>query len=448
MSRAVFVGLLLMVSFVVRAAEPADPVMTLSRSACFGTCPDYRVEIHGNGEVTYQGDGFVLIPGTHHWHIDPAAVAKLLELFQRADYFNLKDRYEINASDLATFETSLTVGGRHKSILDYGGSGMLGNAFASTSLGGGEDPHMPPIVTEIEHAIDEAAGTATWVSGDAQTMDRLRAIKWNFRSKQGGEALLMLAADCNITLARDFILAGAPVAVLGKGWVRGPAIALAARCNDVDLTRLFVSKGALNQPDAAEDFLWASVNSGYPEMVAIALKYHPHVNIRNEDGEPLISHAASAYVMSEQSAAGFDSARVVEMLIRRGANPNARDKQGNTPLFEANEAAVARALIAAGANPNSRNTLGRTPLFERYFDEVKKVLIESGADVNARDKKDFTALECVTSEDAVLMLLAAGAHLPDDPARLRALTEEARKQKWTKVLTLIEPKQGRGQSDE
>src|SRR4051812_10058645 len=158
MSRAVFVGLLLIASFVVRAAEPAGTIMTLSRSACFGTCPDYRVEIHGNGEVTYQGNGFVLIPGTHHWHIDPEAVAKLLELFQRADYFNLKDRYEINASDLATFETSLTVGGRRKSILDYGGSGMLGNAFASTSSGG-EDPHMPPIVTEIENAMDEAAGT-------------------------------------------------------------------------------------------------------------------------------------------------------------------------------------------------------------------------------------------------------------------------------------------------
>jgi len=65
------------------------------------------------------------------------------------------------------------------------------------------------------------------------------------------------------------------------------------------------------------------------------------IAVRNEDGEPLISHAASAYVMSEQSAAGFDSARVVQMLIRRGANPNARDKQGNTPLFEANATALA-----------------------------------------------------------------------------------------------------------
>jgi hypothetical protein len=447
MSRAVFGGLLLVASFVVRPAEPADTIMTLSRSACFGTCPVYRVEIRGNGEVTYQGDGFVLIPGTHHWHIDPAAVAMLLELFQRADYFNLKDQYVANVSDLASFETSLTVGGRRKSILDYGGSGMLGNAFASTSLGG-EDPHMPPIVTEIENAIDEAAGTATWVSGDAQTMERLRAIKWGFRSKQAGEALHMLTADCNTTLARDFILAGAPVAIPGKGWVRGPAIASAAYCNDVDLARLFVSKGALNPPGTAEDFLWASVNSGYPEMVAIALKYYPHVNIRNEDGEPLISHAASAYEANEKSVAGFDSVKVVEMLIRRGANPNARDKQGNTPLFGANSAAVARALIAAGANPNSRNALGRTALFEHYFDEVKKVLIESGADVNARDRKGFTPLDCAGSEEAALMLLAAGAQLPGDPAGLQAWVEYARKQKWTKMLTLIEPRLEQAQHDE
>jgi len=58
-------------------------------------------------------------------------------------------------------------------------------------------------------------------------------------------------------------------------------------------------------------------------------------------------------------------------LIRHGANPNARDKQGNTPLFEANKANVARALITAGATPNA-DAWGRTPLFEYYFDDVKK----------------------------------------------------------------------------
>jgi hypothetical protein len=42
------------------------------------------------------------------------------------------------------------------------------------------------------------------------------------------------------------------------------------------------------------------------------------------------------------------------------------------------------------------------------------------------------------------MLLAAGAHLPGNPARLQAFTEDARKQKWNRVLELIDGKSVQG----
>ena len=49
-----------------------------------------------------------------------------------------------------------------------------------------------------------------------------------------------------------------------------------------------------------------------------------------------------------------------------GGDPNARDKQGETPLHGAAWAnknpAVAAALLKAGADPNARNKKGRTPL--------------------------------------------------------------------------------------
>jgi ankyrin repeat protein len=92
--------------------------------------------------------------------------------------------------------------------------------------------------------------------------------------------------------------------------------------------------------------------------------------------------------------------------------------------------------------------LGRTALFEHYFDEVKKVLIESGADVNARDRNGHTPLDSAGSEEAALMLLAAGAQLPSNPAGLQEWAEYARKQKWTQVLTLIEPRLEQAQHHE
>jgi hypothetical protein len=142
---------------------PASIVIALSRSACYGSCPVYRVELSGTGEVTYQGDAHVAVKGTHHWRIDPKKITPLLDLFRRADFFNLKGYYEMPVTDLPTFVTTLQVGHQRKFVLDYGNS--MSRALASASFGG-EDPRMPAIVTQIENAIDEVAGTASRVKGN------------------------------------------------------------------------------------------------------------------------------------------------------------------------------------------------------------------------------------------------------------------------------------------
>ncbi|HEY1924641.1 MAG TPA: DUF6438 domain-containing protein, partial [Candidatus Acidoferrum sp.] len=40
--------------------DPSRVVMTLSRSGCFGFCPSYSVEIHGDGATVFKGEGFVV----------------------------------------------------------------------------------------------------------------------------------------------------------------------------------------------------------------------------------------------------------------------------------------------------------------------------------------------------------------------------------------------------
>jgi len=49
---------------------PIDGVqIVLARSECFGTCPSYRVELRGNGEVQYHGAGFVTFGGDHQTRV-------------------------------------------------------------------------------------------------------------------------------------------------------------------------------------------------------------------------------------------------------------------------------------------------------------------------------------------------------------------------------------------
>ncbi len=121
------------------------------------------------------------------------------------------------------------------------------------------------------------------------------------------------------------------------------------------------------------------------------------------------------------AAASADPA-VIEALIEAGAEVDARNDCGNTPLHEAarvsSAPAVIEALIAAGADPDARNRIGATPLHKAAgripgTPSVIGVLARAGADADARTVDGYTplliaALNC--RDPAVIeALLAAGA---------------------------------------
>jgi len=453
-----------------RDPDPRQVRIALRRTSCFGTCPDYWVELRGDGQVTYWGAGHVVVEGEHRWHVSPVAVARLLELFRKTDYFKLEGYYKVEVTDLPTYVTRLSLGQHKKFVLDYGGDGAALVNVHSDAAG----PRMPPAVTELEHAIDNVAGLSSWVQGDENTLAALRKAKWNFRSQAAGRGLHQLVRDCKIGLASDFMEAGAPINVQGWGL---STMGWAAHCGNLKLVRLLESKGALTRRRDAQAFLEAAVRSGYPDFVEIALKHGANVKGTGVDGIPLTMVAADAFIsdLERPSDTTLDLARVISRLIAAGADPNARDKEGNTALHEAMDAAIARALIVGGADPNARNASGETPLFNKYSSETMPALVEAGADVmardhegrtalfsqrypetaaalihagvdvNARDLKGQTALETAGSEEVALMLLDAGAVLPADVARLESMVGQATEEKWAKLLpVLIRAMEARG----
>jgi membrane dipeptidase len=135
-------------------ASPGRIEITLERTLCFGTCPNYKVTIHGDGTVAYEGRQFVRVTGTRTWKIDPAAVAALASEMQQAGYFDLQDEYIATITDNPTTWTSLTVAGRTKRIKDY----VAG----------------PPKLKEIEAKIDQVSGVKEYVSPNGKALsDRL-----------------------------------------------------------------------------------------------------------------------------------------------------------------------------------------------------------------------------------------------------------------------------------
>lgn len=101
-------------------------------------------------------------------------------------------------------------------------------------------------------------------------------------------------------------------------------------------------------------------NREHPEEILRLLELGADINVRNYKGKTGLHYAAKA---------GF--LKVINLLIEKGADLDATDNNGETPLFDAirstikdgeKQRAAIEALLVKGANPNLKNGKGLTPL--------------------------------------------------------------------------------------
>jgi cytohesin len=134
--------------------------------------------------------------------------------------------------------------------------------------------------------------------------------------------------------------------------------------------------------------------------------------------------------------------RVVQAVLKAGADPDAPNGKRETALFHASDPKIVELLLAAGANPNHRSKAGTTPLHRlaaKGLPHGLELLILAGAQLEALDDERRTPLLRAAKEqkpDAVEVLLR---HRADPEARTRdgltALHEMARQR--TKAAEFI-----------
>jgi len=127
--------------------------ITMFRGACFGACPIYYLEIHGDGQVIYRGYEYVNVTGEQTSTIPVDSVRELVNQFNTSGYFNLKDRYDqVDRTDQATVVTSINVDGKSKSVYDYQGTHLLQELLK---------------LRQLESMIDQITNSSQWVGVQA-----------------------------------------------------------------------------------------------------------------------------------------------------------------------------------------------------------------------------------------------------------------------------------------
>ena len=232
----------------------------------------------------------------------------------------------------------------------------------------------------------------------------------NAKDSNGDTPLHQAVRRNNSSTVAALIKTGADVNAQNNEQLTPMDFAIYADEEDVDdVVELLMDAGAAHRAgndrqDTALHIkaLWGR-NFGISELIA-----EIGVNARGKCMSTPLHRAASRGREDENYNYGL-----VSDLIKAGADVNAKDDKGRTPLDLAIigcHKGAAESLRKAGAVANTQPDRQDTPLHKSYLKpEEVSAFIDGGADVNAQDEEKITPLHLARSADVVSLLVGAGA---------------------------------------
>ncbi|KAK6342292.1 hypothetical protein TWF718_007695 [Orbilia javanica] len=222
-------------------------------------------------------------------------------------------------------------------------------------------------------------------------------------SKTFDDALLHACYQGHIAVVESLLHAGANVNQNGSG----NRYKLPVEINNY-WNKVFLEEADLDTP------LCVALKRMHGAVSRLLIQHGADVNLEGSNGvKPLhqavryCSRAAPSLHRDEVGTPPFD---VVKELLTRGADPNAKDEKGQTPLFAVRSEALLDLFVAYGADPNIRDSRGRTPLFSMHTDyfgrprvldpdkDLIKRFLALGVNINFQDEDGNTPLLWIVSD--------------------------------------------------
>ena len=286
---------------------------------------------------------------------------------------------------------------------------LAAGADANIPNKGGSYPLFIAINDKRFHIAEKllAAGANPNLTKDGQS---LLAIAFDILFKRPDG--LYWKGDKNYDILYKLIDAGADVNIRNPAWdgktLFLETILLSARIRmfTLDLATKVLEAGArvddtLPNGRTALHLLCRGSFESVSRILPLLLEKGADVNARDKNG------GTPLHVLAEQG-----SAMILERLLEKRPDVNAvLMKGGETPLFIActyNHKHIVEPLLAAGANPNIPNKKGETPLFW-LVENTDELYNENNENENENENEEDEAYVIGLSVDIVKVLLNAGA---------------------------------------
>ena len=241
------------------------------------------------------------------------------------------------------------------------------------------------------------------------------AVEWKLIEYTSLHIASLLGHTAGVTRLID---GGANVSVERGGHT---PLHLAAEKGEVDVARVLLIRGA--NPSAVSTVeqitpLHTAVYNGQEKVAKLLVEYGSNTTLTDFHGMTplswtvmrkkdrivrlLIESGVDAGRKGELALhqAAQNNPRIMPFLLKNGANVNARDKDGNTPLHWAGKSLDSinayRLLLEKGADVDATNNSGYTPLHcAVYCHDTRAIrfLLKNGANREARNSKGETPLD-------------------------------------------------------
>jgi len=328
-------------------------------------------------------------------------------------------------------------------LLDHGAD-VNTNTFGETPLGsayfGGHGDVIQLLLERGANPDVEYGFSGHFLSHIAASQGKTEVVRLllchdadvNSKDKIGWTPLLYASSNKHVDVIQLLLEHDADVNIADK--TKFTPLHLASGYGHVEVVKLLLEHGsAVNSRDNTNvtSLHWASRN-GHAKVVKLLLEHGSAVNSRdNTNATPLHwasmdgcmvmlrpGHWADIHWTPSDWATTRGHAKVVELLLKHGADVNARDDTGSIPLHSESSGGhvgVMELHLRRGAEVNARDEMNFIPLHCASlggYVEAIKLLLKHGADVNAKTESQLTPVYFASirgHEEATKLLLEHGA---------------------------------------